>query len=51
MITRLNLGPWFARAAGSVSKSMARYVSGSETAAWLASVAQRLEYAWALNKR
>jgi hypothetical protein len=44
----------FERAAGSVSKYVARYVADSETAAWLASGAVKpgfLEYDWALNQR
>jgi hypothetical protein len=44
----------FERAAGSVSKYVARYVADRETAAWLASEARKpdyLEYDWALNQR
>jgi hypothetical protein len=44
----------FERDAGSVSKYVARYVADRETAAWLASGAQKpdfLEYDWALNQR
>jgi len=44
----------FERGAGSVSKYVARYVANRETAAWLASGAQKpefLEYDWALNQR
>jgi hypothetical protein len=47
-------GKEFERDAGSVSKYVARYAADSETAAWLASRAQKpefLEYDWALNQR
>jgi hypothetical protein len=47
-------GKEFERDAGSVSKYVARYVADRETAAWLASGAQKpdfLDYDWALNQR
>jgi hypothetical protein len=44
----------FEREAGSISRFVARFVTGRETASWLASAAptpQFLEYDWSLNQR